>query len=128
MKPLLILLLGFGGVAVVSFLLFRASAVPVMPAGANVTVVNGQQIVEINVKGGYQPQTSEAKAGLPTTLRFKTNSTFDCSSIIRIPSLGISKTLPSTGTTDIAVGSLAAGTLQGTCGMGMYRFTVRVQG
>jgi plastocyanin domain-containing protein len=90
----------------------------------NVSVVNGQQIVTINAKGGYQPQKSVAKAGLPTTLRFVTSGSFDCSSSIRIPSLGISKILPQTGNTDIDLGTQQVGVLQGTCGMGMYRFEV----
>lgn len=97
------------------------------PSNANVAIVDGKQIVTINVKGGYQPQMSIVKAGMPTYLRFVTNGTFDCSSTIRIPGLGISQSLPSTGTTDVAVGNLQAGTLQGTCGMGMYRFNVEAK-
>lgn len=90
----------------------------------NVSVVDGKQIIEIDVKGGYNPGKSVAKAGVPTIIRFKTNGTFDCSSSIRIPSLNISQTLPQTGSTDVSVGSQQAGVLNGTCGMGMYRFSV----
>ncbi len=99
------------------------------PAGSvnNVTVENGVQIVEIKVKGGYIPRTSYAKAGLPTTLRFNTNGTFDCSSSVRIPSLNISKNLPISGLTDISLPSSEAGTLQGSCGMGMYPFEIVFQ-
>ncbi len=96
--------------------------------GSNVTVVDGTQIVTINAKGGYRPENSSAKAGIPTVLRFQTDGTFDCTAGIRIPSLGISKTLPSSGATDVAVGALQPGTLQGTCSMGMYRFNVDVKG
>ncbi|MEK7645703.1 MAG: cupredoxin domain-containing protein [Patescibacteria group bacterium] len=88
----------------------------------NVSVVNGKQIIGIRAKGGYQPRKSVAQAGLPTVLRFDTNGTFDCSSSVRIPSLGISKILPQSGETDIDLGLLQVGTLQGMCGMGMYRF------
>lgn len=97
-------------------------------AANNVSVVDGKQIIEIHAKGGYQPRTSVAKAAMPTILRFETNGTFDCSSSIRIPSLGISKVLPQTGTTDVDLGLAQAGTLQGTCGMGMYSFDVQFQG
>ncbi len=96
--------------------------------GSNVTVVDGQQIVTITVKGGYQPQTTVVQAGLPTTLRFVTSGTYDCSSSMRIPSLNISKNLPATGQTDVDLGVLSAGTVQGTCSMGMYRFTLTAQG
>jgi len=90
----------------------------------NVSVVDGKQIIEIRAKGGYQPRKSIAQAGLPTILRFDTNGTFDCSSSVRIPSLGISQILPQSGETDIDLGLPQIGTLQGMCGMGMYRFEI----
>ena len=93
----------------------------------NVSITDGKQIIEIGVKGGYNPTKSIAKAGIPTVLRFVTNGTFDCSSSVRIPSMNISKILPQTGTTDIDVGTGQLGTLSGTCGMGMYRFQVDFQ-
>ena len=93
----------------------------------NVSMVSGKQIIEIRAKGGYQPRVSTAKAGVPTVLRFDTNGTFDCSASVRIPSLGIGKLLPQTGTTDIELGVVGAGTLQGMCGMGMYPFEVIFQ-
>jgi len=96
-----------------------------MAAGVNnVTIVDGKQIVEINAKGGYQPRKSIAKEGIPTIIRFNTKGTFDCSSAVRIPSMNISKSLPQTGTTDIDIGSGQLGTLQGSCGMGMYPFEI----
>ncbi len=94
----------------------------------NVSVVDGKQIVTIDAKGGYQPEKSLAKAGMPTIIRFVTNGAFDCSSSIRIPSMGIFKTLPQTGNTDIDIGTPQVTTLNGTCGMGMYRFEVDFQG
>ena len=97
------------------------------PLANNVSIVDGQQIIDITAKGGYTPRTSAAKAGIPTILRFHTSGTFDCSSYIRIPSMGVSKALPSTGTVDIAVTDPKAGALIGMCGMGMYPFQVNFQ-
>lgn len=93
----------------------------------NVTIMDGKQIIEIKAKGGYSPRISIAKADLPTILRFDTNGTFDCSSSVRIPSMNISKVLPNSGSTDIDLGNPKLGTLQGTCGMGMYPFQVEFQ-
>lgn len=93
----------------------------------NVSVVDGKQIIEIKAKGGYTPRISIAKANMPTTLRFDTNGTFDCSSSVRIPSMNITKALPQTGSTDIDLGNPKLGTLQGTCGMGMYPFQIEFQ-
>jgi hypothetical protein len=38
--------------------------------------------------------------------------------------MNISKILPQSGTTDIDLGSPKLGTIQGTCGMGMYPFEI----
>lgn len=93
----------------------------------NVSIVDGKQIIEIRAKGGYTPRKSIAKADIPTILRFNTNGTFDCSSSVRIPSMNISKILPQSGITDIDLASQKTGTLQGTCGMGMYPFEIEFQ-
>lgn len=93
----------------------------------NVVVENGKQYIDINVKGGYFPSKSVAKAGMPTVLRFKTEGTFDCSIALRIPKLNVSKNLPQTGTTEIDIGNQAAGKLTGMCAMGMYNFEVQFQ-
>lgn len=95
--------------------------------GSNVSIVDGKQIVTINVKGGYQPINSVAQADIPTVIRFVTKGTFDCSSSIRISSLNVSKVLPQTGSTDIDGGIPQVGVLQGMCGMGMYQFTISFQ-
>ncbi|MFZ1626481.1 MAG: cupredoxin domain-containing protein [Candidatus Moraniibacteriota bacterium] len=94
----------------------------------NVSIVDGQQVVRLSAKAGYLPRVSEVKAGLPTILRVDTQGTFDCSSQIRVPSLDISRSLPPSGVTDIALGTLEPGVLHGTCGMGMYPFELNVQG
>lgn len=104
----------------------RAGDAAALPGG-NVSVVDGRQIVEITVKGGYSPVRSVAKAGLPTVLRFKTNGTFDCSSALVVPSLGVSQLLSQTGVFDVDAGTPAAGQLAGSCSMGMYRFAVDFQ-
>ena len=106
-----------------------SEAIATGTGSSNVSMENSQQIVTITAKGGYSPQVSTVQAGVPTVIRFDTNGTFDCSAGIRIPSLGISKSLPSNGVTDVSVGSLSAGDrIQGTCSMGMYRFEVDAQG
>lgn len=84
-----------------------------------------KQIITIDVKGGYSPQQSSAKAETPTVLRMRTNATFDCSSSLVIPSISYRKMLPASGLTDIEIPAQKAGiVLQGICGMGMYHFAV----
>ncbi len=100
------------------------SGVVVTTSADNTSIVDGKQIVTVLAKGGYFPQKSVAKSGIPTVVRFTTNESYDCSSSIRIPSLDISRSLPQTGTTDIEIGTPASGIVNGTCGMGMYSFEI----
>lgn len=117
-----------GGIIFGAFMLAKNNSQPDNPASVqNVTVVDGKQIIEIEARGGYSPRKSAAKAGVPTILRFKTSGTFDCSSSVRIPSLGVNKILPQSGTIDIDLGDQTSGRLQGSCGMGMYPFEVDFQ-
>ncbi len=91
----------------------------------NVSMADGKQIIKIQAKGGYSPKVTTAKADTPTTIEVSTQSTFDCSSALVIPSLNYRKNLPPSGTTDIEVPAQKAGTkLQGLCAMGMYSFVV----
>lgn len=92
----------------------------------NVSVVDGKQIIEIGAKGGYAPKVSTAKADIPTILRVQTRGTFDCSSMLTIPSIGYRANLPPSGVTEIEVPAQKQGaTLQGLCAMGMYNFKVQ---
>lgn len=127
-KSSLIILFSLAGFLVVSLFFIGPKKTPQYSvAGENVHIENGLQIVEIRAGGGYLPEKSVAKAGIPTVLRFTTTGSFDCSSSVRIPSLNMSKILPQSGTDDIALGIPSAGPLQGMCGMGMYPFSIDFQ-
>lgn len=90
----------------------------------NVKIENGKQIIEITAKGGYRPEHSIAKAGISSILRIDTSGTYDCTAIIEIPSMHLTKNLPLIGTTDIDLGIQDKGTLYGTCGAGLYPFEI----
>lgn len=90
---------------------------------ANVSFVDGRQIIRIDAKGGYSPRETRAKANTPTTLEVKTNGTYDCSTAIVIPNLNYRSYLPPSGITTIEIPPQPAGTtLKGLCVMGMYNF------
>ena len=92
----------------------------------NVRIEGETQVIDISAKGGYTPKQSEAMAGVPTVIRVRTNGTYDCSSALRIPSLGFSTVMEPTGVTEITVPPQESGsTLEGVCAMGMYNFSVR---
>lgn len=93
----------------------------------NVSIVDGKQMIDLTAVGGYSPEKSIAKAGIPTILRFNTNGTFDCSSSVRIPSLDVSKNLSPVGITEIDLGIPKEGIMRGSCSMGMYPFEIDFQ-
>ncbi len=95
------------------------------PPVSNVTIEDGKQIVTISAKGGYSPRVTEAQADIPTILRVETRGTFDCSSVLAIPSMNYQENLPPSGITEVEIPPQKAGsTFEGMCGMGMYRFLI----
>ena len=83
------------------------------------------QVIEIAAKAGYTPASVHAKAGVPLTLRIKTSGTFDCSSAVRIASIGWSKNLGANAEVDVRIPPQNPGTtLVGMCSMGMYDFKI----
>ena len=94
----------------------------------NVEVKDGVQYITINVKGGYSPKVTNAKAGIPTKLIMKTNGTYDCSASLVVRPIGFQKILPKTGEETIDLGTPKAGSpIQGVCGMGMYSFKINFE-
>jgi uncharacterized protein len=71
--------------------------------------------------GGYSPRVVHAQAGSQITLNLVTNQTYSCSRSFVIPSLGVEKLLPSSGTESISIPAQIAGTvMRFSCSMGMY--------
>lgn len=124
------ILIGIAVIVVIGFVFLIGSgnnnSADVKGASSNVVSTSGdKQIIEVTVSGGYSPRTINAKAGVPTIIRMKSDGAYGCERAFRIPSLGISKTLPASGNTDIEITSQNAGTsLRGSCSMGMYSFVV----
>ncbi len=123
-------LIGIAVIVVIGFVFLIGSgnnnSADVKGASSSVVSTSGdKQVVEVTVSGGYSPRTINAKAGVPTIIRMKSDGAYGCERAFRIPSLGISKTLPASGNTDIEITSQNAGTsLRGTCSMGMYSFVI----
>lgn len=126
MKPTVIAIL-VAGVLIGGAIMLggKSSNQPSAGSFENVSVVDGKQVITLDAKGGYSPKVTIAKADMPTVLRVKTNGTFDCSSGLRIPSIGYGANLPPTGVTEIEIPPQKAGTsLKGVCVMGMYNFSI----
>ena len=93
--------------------------------GVETTVIGDKQYIDMVAKGGYSPKKINAKAGMPLTIKMKTANTFDCSAFVVIPAISYRGTLNLDGTTEIPIPAQKSGTtIAGSCGMGMYGFTV----
>ena len=119
------------GLLVAIFIIFSGNStstnndVNQVDSGQNIEMKNGIQYITIKTGGGYSPNISSAKAGIPTKLIMKTSGSFDCSSALVIRSINYQQMLPQTGETEIDLGISKAGApIQGICGMGMYNFVV----
>lgn len=99
---------------------------PSTPAPNDTQVVNGVQIINITAKsGGYAPRTIQATSGVTSKLKITSDNSYGCERAFRIPTLGISKTLPTQGVTEIDIPAQDSGKkITGTCSMGMYSFTI----
>jgi len=90
-------------------------------------LVAGIQEFDITVNPtGYQPNLIQVKAGIPVRLNLLTNGNYACTSIFKIPQLGITKTLPATGTETVNFIAQNPGKITWTCSMGMYRGVIEV--
>lgn len=114
-------------IGIFGFVALTGNKPPEAPSKTNITTdPSGKQIIQVNAKTGYTPKLSEAKANTTTILRVSTKSTFDCSTALKIPKLGITKNLPASGDTDIEIAAQPAGTvIDATCSMGMYSFQIK---
>lgn len=82
---------------------------------------NGKQLVTINVNNsGYATDTTSLKIGVPVKLTIVSKNVQSCARSFVIPSLNISKLLPSTGTEIIEFTPTELGILTFSCSMGMY--------
>lgn len=99
-----------------------------MASNSGVTVdPGGTQHILIEVKPtSYSPSRVQVQAGLPTKLTLRTNGNRECTSGFVIPAMNLEGTLPETGDTEIDLGKPAAGRIDYTCSIGMYRGVIEV--
>jgi hypothetical protein len=106
-----------------------AAPAPAEAASNNVKVEEYLQTIEISAKGGYEPKQTVAKANMSTVIKFNTDSTYDCSVAVVIPSLNYHTRLPMTGSVTLDLPPQQPGTeLNGMCSMGMYSFKITFAG
>jgi plastocyanin domain-containing protein len=88
----------------------------------------GKQEVTITVQGGYEPAEVRLKRGIPARLVFDRQETSGCSEEVVIPDFGIRTFLPAFQKTAVELKPETAGSFEFTCGMGMLRGRLVVEG
>lgn len=107
----------------------RLTANPFAAAGTPASSTTGTaQLLHLDVKStAYTPNRLTARAGEPIRLELTTNETYGCTRGFTIPSLGVQKVLPVSGTASIDLPAQKAGTtIKFTCTMGMYSGSISV--
>jgi plastocyanin domain-containing protein len=114
---IIVTLIGFGiiGWIVWYFWLWKGEAITAQ------TGAGGLQIVDVTVKGGYQPSAIIAKAGQPLRLNFTRRESTPCGEEVVLPEFGRRAHLPENKTVAIEVVPPKAGEYEFTCGMNMYK-------
>lgn len=92
-----------------------------------VASAGGVQEIEVQVKGGYDPDVLVVEAGRPVRIDFRRQETADCSEEVVLGDFGIRKQLPAFRTTAVEFTPDEPGEYVFTCGMGMLRGKVIVE-
>ncbi len=82
---------------------------------------SGQQVVDVTVHRGYQPDSIRARAGLPLRVVFRREDEDACSERVVFSSPHLDRRLSATGATAIDLPAQPRGEIRFTCGMGRYR-------
>ncbi|MBI3746510.1 MAG: cupredoxin domain-containing protein [Chloroflexi bacterium] len=82
---------------------------------------SGQQVVDVTVHRGYQPDSIRARAGVPLRVIFHREDSDACSERVVFSSPHFDRRLSATGTTIIDLPAQGRGEIRFTCGMGRYR-------
>ncbi|MEX0907687.1 MAG: cupredoxin domain-containing protein [Gemmatimonadota bacterium] len=88
---------------------------------ARASAAGGMQEVRLVVKGGYEPNTVRAIAGVRLRLVFDRQEASGCSEELVIPAFGVKRYLPAYEETVVEIMPSHAGEYEFTCGMSMLR-------
>lgn len=120
---IIVTLVGFGviGWIIWYFWLWQGESV------AAETGAGGVQVVEVTVKGGYQPASIVAEAGRPLRLNFTRREATPCGEEVVLPEFGRRAHLPEDRTVPVEITPERPGEYEFTCGMNMYKGKIIVR-
>ena len=89
-------------------------------AQTNAKVNDDQQIVDVEVKGGYSPEVVVLKQGVPATLNFTGTDSSSCLDRVVFSDFGINQALPQNQKESVEIDTSQSGEFQWACGMDMF--------
>jgi len=96
-----------------------------MKKEAQAVVVNKN--IQINVKGGYQPEHIQIEQGTPVTLEFFRTDPSSCLEEVVIPDFGVREFLPLNEKKSITITPKNPGDYTMSCGMNMFHGKITVK-
>jgi sulfite exporter TauE/SafE/copper chaperone CopZ len=107
---------------------FSAPSIAAEPSGGTnpSPIVNGKQVIKMNVTAGYQPNHFTIRAGTPVRWEIDATNGAGCASVLVSRQLGIQKLLETNASNVIEFTPTITGEIPFSCSMGMYRgsFTI----
>src|SRR5690625_3049163 len=88
--------------------------------------MDGVQVAEVRIRGGYHPQVLRLAPGVPAQLVLVRQENGACSERFTIPALDVDVAVPAFGSTVLDVQALPEGRYEFTCGMGMLHGALEV--
>lgn len=116
MVKIIVLLLGL---ALIGFIIWWFFAKHETEQGT-AEVQADQQSIDVEVKGGYSPETVVLKKGVPAKINFTRRDPSSCLDRVVFPDFGINQELPKDETRTVKIDTSKAGEFQWACGMDMF--------
>lgn len=113
---LLVLIIGLSIIGFIGWWFFGKHEV----AEENAEVADDQQVVNVQVKGGYSPEVVILKKGVPAILNFTRTDSSSCLDRVIFSDFGINQELPQNQKESIQIDTNKAGEYGWQCGMDMF--------
>ncbi|UQS83660.1 cupredoxin domain-containing protein [Bombilactobacillus thymidiniphilus] len=94
---------------------------------ADINFITDRQNIDVEVKGGYSPETVILKKDVPATINFTRRDSSNCLDRVVFPDFGINQILPKDETMQVKIDTSQVGEFKWVCGMDMFHGKVVVE-